>query len=1845
MSLSKVTQLLFCLAFNLGTTTSTNNTDSCGRSQLYPPGNLTSPRFPFLYPNNMDCNWTVSSTSGRNILLQFSFFLLESHSSCYFDYLDVYDGESATATKLGRFCGNQLPRSLVSSGLKLFIVFHSDFLVSAPGFVLNYSTPLDVNECYLGTHNCSIGASCVNTDESFYCICKSGYTGNGVTCTDINECELEIDNCHSQASCRNTNGTFDCSCNFGFSGDGIACREVETCNKTIDLGFLLDSSWRTTGSNFTKMKSFVKDLTDRFNVTQNGTRVSVISYASQITFDIPFSRVFETRRDLHSAIDSVSYAGGFSTYTAFALQVAYYHMFHAANGARISGAKQILIVLTASQSVGNVYQPSQQLKNIGVIIFSVGVGSEVHVSELETMASAPAEDHVFLLGNFSQLSNLTQKMASSTCNATYRPPFTTPTPDICGESHLYPPGSLQNPSFVPQYPYNMHCNWTVTSTNGRNIQLQSSFFRLPYSSGCLLDYLDVYDGDSESAPRLGMFCGLQLYPIKLQSTGLKLFIRVRVDNFQRIHGFAFNYSTLFDVNECELGIHNCSIGKSCINTNGSFYCGQCIIGYTGMGEECTDINECELYTDNCDSHASCINTNGSFNCFCNFGYVGDGVTCREVETCNKTIDLGFLLDSSWHTRGIFYTKMKSFVKDLTDRFNVSQNGTRVSVMSYASSITFDIRFSRVFQTRRDLHSAIDSVSFAGGFITRTDLALRIAYVHMFHAANGARISGAKQILIVLTAGQSVGSVYQPSQQLKNIGVIIFSVGVCSGVDVSELETMASAPAEDHVFLLGNFSELSNLTQKMASSTCNATYRPPFTTSAPDPCGRRQLYPPGTLTSPLYPLSYPNNMDCSWTISSTNGRNILLQFSFFSLESASSCVYDYLDVYDGDSATATRLGRFCGNQLPRSLVSSGPKLFMVFHTDFSVTKQGFALNYTTTFDLCGESHLYPPGSLQNPPYLLQYPYNMHCSWTITSTNGRNIQLKSLFFMLPYSSGCLLDYLDVYDGDSASAPRLGRFCGLQLFPINLQSTGLKLFISFRLDNFQTIHGFTFNYSTLFDVNECELGIHNCSIGKSCINTNGSFYCGQCIIGYTGVGEECIDINECELDTDNCDSHASCINTKGSFNCLCNSGYLGDGVTCQNITTCPKRIDLGFMLDSSGSIGSSNFNKTKSFIKDITDYFNITPNNTRVAVMSYATLSTVHFPFSRTFVSRQDLHLTIDSIPYSKGGTNTAQALIKAYEEMFNGSQVSGVKKVLIVFTDGQSSGNVSQPAQQLKNIGVIIFSIGIGSGIDVLELKTMASPPVDDHVFLLHNFNEFSSLVQNLLFSVCNDINECQTNPCDINANCTHVDGSYECTCHEGYEGNGINCTDVNECEDNPCHVNANCTTINGWYECNCHEGYEGNGTSCTDMDECKTNPCDVNANCTNVDGSYECTCHEGHAGNGKNCTDVNECEDNPCDVNANCTTVNGWYECNCHEGYEGNGTSCTDIDECETNPCDVNANCTNVDGSYECTCHEGHAGNGKNCTDVNECEDNPCDVNANCTTVNGWYECNCHEGYEGNGTSCTDINECETNPCDVNANCTNVDGSYECTCHKGYEGNGKNCTDVNECEDNPCDVNANCTTINGWYECNCHEGYEGNGTNCTDIDECETNPCDANANCKNVDGSYECTCHEGYEGNGKNCTDVNECEENPCDVNANCTNNNGWYECNCHEGYEDNGTSCTDINECEKYPCDENANCTNVDGSYECTCHEGYEGNGKNCTDINECKTNPCDENANCTNVDGSYKCICHKGHEGNGMNCTDVNECEDNPCDVNANCTTINGWYECNCHEGYEGNGTSCTGT
>ena len=76
-------------------------------------------------------------------------------------------------------------------------------------------------------------------------------------------------------------------------------------------------------------------------------------------------------------------------------------------------------------------------------------------------------------------------------------------------------------------------------------------------------------------------------------------------------------------------------------------------------------------------------------------------------------------------------------------------------------------------------------------------------------------------------------------------------------------------------------------------------------------------------------------------------------------------------------------------------------------------------------------------------------------------------------------------------------------------------------------------------------------------------------------------------------------------------------------------------------------------------------------------------------------------------------------------------------------------------------------------------------------------------------------------------CSALHGTATCenndcviTCEPGWHG-ALCDSDINECahDPNPCDVNAACINTDGSFQCACDAGYQGDGTSCTNMDEC------------------------------------------------------------------------------------------------------------------------------------------------------------------------------------------------------------------------------------------------------------------------------------------------------------------------------------------------------------------------------------------------------------------------------------------
>lgn len=181
--------------------------------------------------------------------------------------------------------------------------------------------------------------------------------------------------------------------------------------------------------------------------------------------------------------------------------------------------------------------------------------------------------------------------------------------------------------------------------------------------------------------------------------------------------------------------------------------------------------------------------------------------------------------------------------------------------------------------------------------------------------------------------------------------------------------------------------------------------------------------------------------------------------------------------------------------------------------------------------------------------------------------------------------------------------------------------------------------------------------------------------------------------------------------------------------------EALELVFVVDSSNSLSSDDFTRAKFFMENVVDAFNIASDKTRVSVITYSNTPTVEF-YLNSYTVKSTLKNAIQNLPFRTGSTNTASALQSAVNNVFSSSR-SSAAKVIIVITDGQSNDRLytQHAADNARNDGIILFSVGVGHAIDNGELNYMASKPSCTHVFTVSGYDEIKALKEELIQSSC------------------------------------------------------------------------------------------------------------------------------------------------------------------------------------------------------------------------------------------------------------------------------------------------------------------------------------------------------------------------------------------------------------------------------------------------------------------------------------------------------------------------------
>jgi len=325
------------------------------------------------------------------------------------------------------------------------------------------------------------------------------------------------------------------------------------------------------------------------------------------------------------------------------------------------------------------------------------------------------------------------------------------------------------------------------------------------------------------------------------------------------------------------------------------------------------------------------------------------------------------------------------------------------------------------------------------------------------------------------------------------------------------------------------------------------------------------------------------------------------------------------------------------------------------------------------------------------------------------------------------------------------------------------------------------------------------------------------------------------------------------------VCNDGYqvLNDAAAQQRLLSCPGGgtssgcsglIDLVFVVDSSGSIrdaGYENWDTVLQFVADVVQSLTIGPQSVQVGMVVYSNNARVDFNLN-THMSASPIVNAILSASYIGGTTNTADGINMARTQVFPTGR-NGATRVMIVVTDGASNVNQGQTipeADRAKAEGIDVVCIGVTNGVIESEVRAISSDPMiegQNWWILRGGFTELQGIVEHITAAVSTG---CAAAADNLYCRPTCCYGTI-CHCITSptgiYPVNGTTCTDVDECQYENGLCEHQCVNTQGSYFCTCPNGYQlgGNNHACKDVNECDNNPCQPGYVCVNTWGAYHC----------------------------------------------------------------------------------------------------------------------------------------------------------------------------------------------------------------------------------------------------------------------------------------------------------------------------------------------------------------------------------------------------------------------
>lgn len=167
----------------------------------------------------------------------------------------------------------------------------------------------------------------------------------------------------------------------------------------------------------------------------------------------------------------------------------------------------------------------------------------------------------------------------------------------------------------------------------------------------------------------------------------------------------------------------------------------------------------------------------------------------------------------------------------------------------------------------------------------------------------------------------------------------------------------------------------------------------------------------------------------------------------------------------------------------------------------------------------------------------------------------------------------------------------------------------------------------------------------------------------------------------------------------------------------------------MDASNSIGREDFQKQKDFVNSLAAAFTIGYQETAAGVITYSDEARLVIPLG-THYTIESFQNSVNNIPYTLGRTRIDKALQLANTDLFSirGRARFDVPHIMVILTDGVQTPDpgaipLYEAVRPLQQKGVVVLAVGVGSRVDLDELRQMVRYDSD-----LFSATDFDNLLQ-------------------------------------------------------------------------------------------------------------------------------------------------------------------------------------------------------------------------------------------------------------------------------------------------------------------------------------------------------------------------------------------------------------------------------------------------------------------------------------------------------------------------------------